>query len=234
MITNRNWRALAVQGHPQCPKGFVYVGMGENISGGLGFGSVLRWNQNSHSGKLGTGSRRHYFCPLEQWEEVTKLKFKNLKTTKVKPVKVAKKTLEEIREELAAAHELSGRYISGINTPVEVITVRCSLTPVTSSCEVENFFRENGYVIELQCSGDHYVPYTGQSAVERIEVNGYTGEERCAYWKFGCAHIDKILLANARDFLRNNKEKGKGNRAAEYIKIGVGEFNLKTLEKMLK
>lgn len=70
---------------------------------------------------------------------------------------------------------------------------------------------------------------------DTIEVNGYEAEFCDGYVKFGCAEIENSIFIELQKFFDEENPfcKGIGNRALTSVKIGEGEFDRETIQKIV-
>jgi hypothetical protein len=253
--TQEEWRRLADMSKEKgVPAGWVYVGNGVTGDHGLNFGPVLSFKNLVGEWLLsGVGIGKitgdEYICPVEDWEEKTGLKF--MKTfAEVKAARDAAQKeydaeVNKLDALLVEAKKLVGKkieyacYVGGIRLQKEIVE-RVSLVTDNSvgflpGSHALDFFLKNGYVILLHLKSGGHLPYAPEFIVNvssGIAVNGYEGEDKGDYWKFGCAEINKEVLKRAKQLIDMSHLTPVGNRKIESIKIGEGVFTLEILKEM--
>lgn len=228
-LPNRDWMTLAKQGHPSCPEGFVYVGKGLDTSMDyLGFGDNLRWDHGSSTGLFGSDSSQNYFCPIKIWEEKTGLKFSG------DSGESPGKTLKEIKAELAEAEKLIGKkIIRGLSFKTKVKSVKLFITEPPSfegeygSISVNDFFKENEYVIALKCDSSYAFPYQNIKLVgSGIFIGGYEAEDRIDSWCINYIIFSKETLKKAYSLLNSDY-------FVSSVKISGLNFSIVDLKKLV-
>jgi hypothetical protein len=157
-MINRDWKALARQGHPDCPKDCVYVGMGASGTG-LPFGLELKSRGECGGGSMtpgwsGANTNWHYFCPIDVWQRKTGLNYEKVMNT---PNDKKEITLSEIKAKFEEAKKLIGKKVrygfdstSQNTSKVEKVELAVSEIPHgMASGFVIDAFNANGYSIIL-------------------------------------------------------------------------------------
>jgi len=227
---------------PPLPKDYVYLGGGglfetKDPFTGLYMTPYSKEWETSFLGWL-VGDTHGYHYAARKDSEIVKLNSPNNMSIE-EQIKLAKSLVgKRIKSELR-------KGITGVITSFVIIQDTSELKNPSIGCEKNCNLMIDAQGCAVVLRGDwgnknRIASVIGVSEIEVVEVkpwetvkvNGWPAKKISGGYEFGCATISNEVIAGALRLMREGNG-GFGNKKVESIRIGAGEFNLDTLQKLV-